>query len=94
MKSELEVRDNSVDNFVIFDKGDDFHLSAALRAEERINFIDFFYHLRPASMRHKWSLIFNDWRAGRVHSCLAHLSPASAGAGPCGRWSIGRNNAV
>jgi len=37
LKGELEMADDPIDNFVIFDKGDDFHLCAALRAEERIN---------------------------------------------------------
>jgi len=34
---------------VIFDKGDHFHLSAALRAGERLNFIDLTDHLGPAA---------------------------------------------
>ncbi len=73
-EGKLEVSDNLVDNFVIFDKGDHFHLSAALRTQQRVNFIDFFYHLSPASGRYKWSLIFNDWRVGRIYSSLAHLA--------------------
>jgi len=39
MKSELEVSDDPINDSMILDKGDDFHLGAALRAEERINFI-------------------------------------------------------
>ncbi len=43
MRCQLDVGDDPIDNFVVFDKGDHFHISAALRAEERINFIDFFF---------------------------------------------------
>lgn len=35
MKRKFEVRDDPIDNLVILDKGDHFHLSAALRTEER-----------------------------------------------------------
>ena len=48
MKCELKMADDPVDNFVIFDKGDNFHLSAASWTDERIDLIDFFFHLRPA----------------------------------------------
>ncbi len=36
MKCQLEVADDPIDNFVVFDKGDHLHLSAALRAEQSI----------------------------------------------------------
>lgn len=39
MKRKFEVTDDAIDNLVIYDKGDDFHLSAALRTEERVHFI-------------------------------------------------------
>ncbi len=38
MKRKFEVTDDPIDNLVIYDKGDDFHLSAALRTEERVHF--------------------------------------------------------
>jgi hypothetical protein len=38
MKSELEVSDDLIDDFMILDKGDHFHLSAALRTDQRIDF--------------------------------------------------------
>ena len=48
MESELEVSDDLIDDFMILDKGDHFHLSAALRTDQRIDFKDFPYHLSPA----------------------------------------------
>jgi len=60
-------------------KDDHFHLSAALRAEERINFIDFFYHLGPAFGGHMSVRIFNDWHMKGIGSGLAHLSPVGVG---------------
>lgn len=39
------MADDPIDNFVVFDKGDDFHFCAALRAEERINF-NLYYALK------------------------------------------------
>ncbi len=33
MKRKFEVADDPIDNFVVFDKGDNFHLSTALRIE-------------------------------------------------------------
>ncbi len=35
--------------------------------------------------------IFNDWYMKGIGSGPAHLSPVSAGAGPCGGWSIDRS---
>ncbi len=79
MKCQLEVADDPIDNFVVFDKGDHFHLSAALRAEERINFIDFFYHLRPAFGGHMADLFLNDQRVGGRDTGLTHLSSVGIG---------------
>ena len=62
MKSELEVRDDLINDFMILDKGDNRHPPPTLRTDKRIYLINFFYHLCPASGRHKWSLIFNDSR--------------------------------
>ena len=45
LKGELQMADDPVNNFVIFDKGDDFHLCAVLRAEETINFIEFCFSI-------------------------------------------------
>ena len=73
------MADDPINNFVIFDKGDDFHLCAAMRAEERINFIDFSYHLRPAFGRHKYSLFFNDRGRGECRDSFAYLPPVGIG---------------
>ena len=48
MESELEVSDDLIDDFMILDKGDHFHLSAALRADQWVNFKNLPYHLGPA----------------------------------------------
>ena len=40
--------DDSVDHGIVSEERDDLHLSAALRADHRINFIDFADHLGPA----------------------------------------------
>ena len=48
MKCHLEVADDPIENFVIFDKSDHFHLSVILRTEERIDLIDLSDHLSPA----------------------------------------------
>jgi len=45
--------------------------------EQRVRLVDFADHFRPASGRHKWSLIFNDLRVGRINFCLAYFSPVS-----------------
>ena len=49
MKGELEMADDPIDNFMVFDKGDHFHLSAALRADQWVHFIDPADHLGPAA---------------------------------------------
>jgi hypothetical protein len=74
MKSELEVSDDLINDFMILDKGDNPHPTPTLRTDKRVYLINFFYHLSSASGRHKWSLIFNDWRVGRIYSSLAHLA--------------------
>jgi hypothetical protein len=79
LKGELEMADDPIDNFGIFNKGDDFHLCAALRAEERIHFIDFSYHLRPAFGGDRWRLIFNDWHMVKRRDSLAYLAPEGIG---------------
>ena len=48
MESELEVSDDLIDDFMILDKGDHFHLSAALRTDQWIDFKNLPYHLGPA----------------------------------------------
>jgi len=53
MKGEFEVADNLVNDFMIIDKGDDVHLPTALWTQQGVNFIYFFYHLRPSSRRFK-----------------------------------------
>ena len=58
MKSELEVSDDLINDFMILDKGDNRHPTPTLRTDKRVYLIEFFYHLCPASGRHKWSLIF------------------------------------
>ena len=74
MKSELEVSDDLINDFMILDKGDNPHPTPTLRADKGVYLINFFYHLRPASGRYRGSLIFNDWRVGRIYSSLAHLA--------------------
>jgi len=48
MKGELKMADDPVDNFVIFDKSDDSHLSSTARAQQRICLIDYTDYLGPA----------------------------------------------
>jgi hypothetical protein len=78
-EGELEVSDDLINDFVILDKGDHFHLSPALRAEERIHFIDFFYHLGPAFGGHMSVCIINDWHMKGIGSSPAHLSSVGVG---------------
>ena len=78
-EDKLEVSDDLVDDFMIFDKGDHFHLSAALRAEQWINFKNLSYHLGPAFGGHISVRIFNDWHMKDIGSGLAHLSPMGVG---------------
>jgi len=56
MKCQLEVADDPIDNFVIFDKDDHFHLSVTLRTEERINLIDLSDHLSPIIKKEEYGL--------------------------------------
>ena len=47
-KGQLEVIDDSIHHGIVGEEGDNPHLSAALRADHRIDFIDFADHLSPA----------------------------------------------
>jgi hypothetical protein len=47
-EGELEVSDNLIDNFMIFNERDDLHLASTGRAKQRINFIHLANHLSPA----------------------------------------------
>jgi hypothetical protein len=53
MKSELEVSDDLINDFMILDKGDNPHPTPTLRTGKRVYLINFFYHLRPAFGGHK-----------------------------------------
>ncbi len=66
MKSEFEVSDDLINDFMILDKRDNPHPTPTLRTDKRAYLINFSDHLSPASGRHKRSLIFNDWRVGRI----------------------------
>jgi len=48
MKAELKMFDDLIDGFVIFDEGDDSHLSSTARAQQRICLIDYMDYLGPA----------------------------------------------
>jgi len=51
MKSELEVSDDLINDFMILDKGDNPHPIPTLGTDKRVYLINFFYHLSPASGR-------------------------------------------
>jgi hypothetical protein len=74
MRCQLDVGDDPIDNFVVFDKGDHFHLSAALKAEERINFIDFFF-ISAQPLEGTWrtsSSMIRGWE-GEPRQCMANV---------------------
>ena len=48
LDAEVKMMDDLIDDLVVLDEGDDLHRACARRIDERINFIDFLYHLRPA----------------------------------------------
>ncbi len=47
-KCQLEMIDDPVDHGIVCQEGNDLHLSAALRADQRIHLVDFADHLGPA----------------------------------------------
>lgn len=47
---------------LVLDECDDLHLAAASGTKQRIDFVDFPYHLGPTPGRDKWRLISNDGR--------------------------------
>jgi hypothetical protein len=47
-KGQVEVVDDAVDHGIVGEESDDLHRAAALRADHRINFIDFTDHIGPA----------------------------------------------
>lgn len=57
---QLEVVDNLIDSGMVLDECDDLHLAAASRTKQRIDFVDFSYHLGPIPVRDKWRLISNE----------------------------------
>jgi hypothetical protein len=56
------MTDDPVDNLMVFDERYDPHPAATGRTQQRINFIDLSYHLRPALSRHISRIIFYDRR--------------------------------
>jgi hypothetical protein len=58
MKAKLEVDDNLVDNFMVFNERDDLHLASTGGAKQRVHFIEFSYHLCPALLWDKRLLLF------------------------------------
>jgi hypothetical protein len=75
------VSDNLVDNFVIFDKGDHFHLSAALRADQWIHFKRS-ERLYLKNVRSILGMVNTTWRWGvssisssRIHSAHSQAFP-------------------
>jgi len=60
-EGELEVIDDSVHHGIVCEEGDDLHCGAALRAEERGNFIDFAANLGPAPGRETPAVLLEEY---------------------------------
>ena len=54
LKGQLKVIDDLVYDLMIFYKRDNAHGSTAFGTDERIDLIDFTYHLSPSSGRYKY----------------------------------------
>ena len=50
MKRKFEVTDDLIDNFVIFDEGDDAHLACAQKTRQWLCLVDFLDYLGPIAL--------------------------------------------
>jgi len=81
LEAELEMADDLIYGFRIFDKRDDSHLASTGRTKQRIHFVDLADHLGPAFGEPKRLLLLDDRRvrrrdyvfAIRIYSCLVAL---------------------
>jgi len=69
------VIDDPVDHGIIRNKSDDIHLSSALITNQRIDLVDFSYHLRPAPARDSRTLLLNEDEGMLIGLCLSHFPP-------------------
>ena len=70
------MADDLIDDLRIFDKRDDSHLASTRRAQQRIELVNLFYHLRQALRQDKRLLLFdNQVRIGflLIPSKLSHV---------------------
>jgi len=78
-EGQLQVLDNSIDDGRVGEESDDAHLTATLRADHRVNLIDFSDHLGPAPGRDGPEFLPNNPEGKRPKACLPDLSPMGVG---------------
>jgi len=75
LEAELEMADDLIYGFRIFDKRDDSHLASTGRTKQRIHFVDLADHLGPAFGGPKRLLLLDDRRVRRRGHVLSYLPP-------------------
>jgi len=75
LEAELEMADDLIYGFRIFDKRDDSHLASTGRTKQRIHFVDLADHLGPAFGGPKRLLLLDDHRVRRRGHVLSYLPP-------------------
>jgi hypothetical protein len=73
------VVDDAVHDGAVCQERDDLHRAAALRADQRINFVDFTDHLGPALGKDALELILDNPDRERLKACLLDLPPMGVG---------------
>ena len=71
--------DDTIDHRIVCEEGDGAHFSLALGTDKRVQFVNFFYHLRPAAAWDPRALLLNNDERIPDRLCLAHLAPVGIG---------------